>query len=300
MATEGLGALCGEHVSYMMMRFMDGAGTTWVRIAPLCLTAAAMAAGGGGCVPGSRAGERGVDGDAPPMVVPVSGGGMAAAAGAVVPESDVPVAVAVPLADGAALPGNAAIDFLRLGDERGARTAVVRANGALDLVDAAGAVTRALDENVVPGLSASAGGTRLAWARRRGGPETDIVVADVGDGRERGSGGSGGGAAAASAPFAVTDWEGAEDGPALSPDGARVAFVSGRTSVASIWVAPARAGGGAAAVQVTNAGVTRAARAPGLPPSGFVPPPDAGTLRWEDPATLAWEAHGRTFRVVAR
>jgi hypothetical protein len=77
------------------------------------------------------------------------------------------------------------------------------------------------------------------------------------------------------------------DRPAVAPDGT-VAFVSGVTGLAAVWVvAP-----GAAPMQLTNVGLERSKRAPGHPPPGFVPPPiddslsfsaDGGTLTWNGP-----------------
>lgn len=75
------------------------------------------------------------------------------------------------------------------------------------------------------------------------------------------------------------------DRPALAPDGT-VAFVSGRTGIASIWTVRR----GEAPAQVTNVGLEGAKRRPGQPPPGFVPPPvddslafDGDVLRWSGP-----------------
>jgi hypothetical protein len=89
---------------------------------------------------------------------------------------------------------------------------------------------------------------------------------------------------------------GQADRPALSPDGERVAFVSGRSGIASVWLTPFDGG---EPIQLTNVGVTSPALSdtpidgprhpPGQPPAGFVPPPHDGSLRF-DGDHLRWEA----------
>lgn len=98
-------------------------------------------------------------------------------------------------------------------------------------------------------------------------------------------------------PVRITAWAGSEDRPVLSPDGRRLAFVSGRTGLASWWVVDLYDAGGmpiaeGAGVQVTNVGVTRGR--PGKPPPGFVPPPDGTTYAWTG-AGLSWVADGVAY-----
>lgn len=67
--------------------------------------------------------------------------------------------------------------------------------------------------------------------------------------------------------------------PAISPDGETIAFTSGISGLASIWVMPFV--GGADPVQITNVGLQLKKRAPGQPPPGFLPPPIDESLRFE-------------------
>lgn len=83
------------------------------------------------------------------------------------------------------------------------------------------------------------------------------------------------------------------DRPAISPDGERVAFVSGRTGIASLWLVPFAGG---EAIQLTNVGLEDR-RVPGQPPAGFVSPPHQGPPRF-DGAALVWDAPDGTHRVV--
>ncbi|MCP4871347.1 MAG: hypothetical protein GY898_21770 [Proteobacteria bacterium] len=95
----------------------------------------------------------------------------------------------------------------------------------------------------------------------------------------------------------VTDLVGAEDGEALSPDGAWIAFVGGATGIASVYAValPGDDGVRAEPVQLTNVGLEHVARTPGKAPLGFVPPPDRGPVRWLDDRTVAWTAAGLEY-----
>lgn len=73
------------------------------------------------------------------------------------------------------------------------------------------------------------------------------------------------------------------DRVALAPDGSTVAYVSGHTGWASLWVVPVDGG---APRQLTNAGL---ARRKGGPPEGFVPPPHLDAP-WFDGDLLVWDA----------
>ena len=79
----------------------------------------------------------------------------------------------------------------------------------------------------------------------------------------------------------------------VSPEGA-VAFVSGRTGLASVWVLLPR---GTEPVQLTNVGLEGVKRSPGHPPPGFVAAPpgpmrfEGDTLTWtgpDGPLAVAW------------
>ncbi|MCA9494232.1 MAG: hypothetical protein KC621_30100 [Myxococcales bacterium] len=82
------------------------------------------------------------------------------------------------------------------------------------------------------------------------------------------------------------------DRPALSEDGALVAFVSGRSGIASVWVVPFEGG---EPRQLTNVGMRRVKGQPGAP-EGFVPPPVDDSLRFDGDA-LVWSGPERAHRV---
>lgn len=70
----------------------------------------------------------------------------------------------------------------------------------------------------------------------------------------------------------------------MSPDGQSLAFVSGRTGVASIWVIDLITG---ATSQLTNVGLKPGA---GLGPSYVPPPVRPGSTLWTDAGQLIWDA----------
>ena len=112
-------------------------------------------------------------------------------------------------------------------------------------------------------------GDRLAYCRQGEGVElASIEVWELSAGARRG-------------PRFLTDG----DRPALSPDGELVAFVSGRTGIASVFVVPFAGGD---ALQLTNVGIERPG-APGQAPVGFVPPPHEAPPRFDDDQ-LVWDS----------
>jgi len=126
-------------------------------------------------------------------------------------------------------------------------------------------------DRVIGAPAVSGAGDRIAYCRQGDGIElASIEVWELENGERRG-------------PVFLTDG----DRPALSPDGEWVAFVSGRTGIASLWIAPFAGG---EAIQLTNRDLERR-RIPGEVPRGFVPPPhlsapqfDGDRLVWRSPA----------------
>lgn len=88
----------------------------------------------------------------------------------------------------------------------------------------------------------------------------------------------------------LTFGRGSEDRPAFSPDGQRVAFVSGKGGIAAWWSVDA----GGNVTQLTN--IDLPAHAPGSPPDGFLPVPDGVEYSW-DAEGLRWVAAGKEYRV---
>lgn len=208
---------------------------------------------------------------------------LAACAGSEAP-SAAPEAPAAPAAAPALVPTAAPMDASpgrRVRAPSGAWEAVVEEGGALSVGPADGARTP-VDAEVDARLAFSPDEAWLVYARRGPLVETDLWRVAV-------PGGS---------PERLTDWAGSEDRPALSPDGRRLAFVSGRTGIASWWVIsvdgplPVPMSDG---VQVTNVGVTRGR--PGVVPEGFVPPPDTHDYRWTERG-LEWVARGQAYVVA--
>lgn len=126
-----------------------------------------------------------------------------------------------------------------------------------------------IDTEVDPRVAVS--GARLVYARRTAFEETDLYSVDLPDGT----------------PEPLTSLPGSEDRPVLSPDGRRVAFVSGTTGIAAWWVVDA-----AGVRQLSNIGVEARPRRPGHPPEGFVPVPDGTVYSWTE-AGLSWVAQGK-------
>ncbi len=158
--------------------------------------------------------------------------------------------------------------------------AEVAPGGDLRLVGP-GAPSGVVDRGVSAELAVSPDGRWLVYARRTVGESTDLARVPL----------------PAGAPVeAITDWDGSEDRPVFSPDGGQLAFVSGRTGIASLYRMPWPPGAGAA-VQWTNVGLEDVPRVPGQPPPGFIPPPAAG-VRWADDGRLHFEAEGRTWAVA--
>lgn len=133
-------------------------------------------------------------------------------------------------------------------------------------------------EDVIGRPTANEAGTRFAYCRQADGEGLSSV--EVWDRREDGSW---------DGPRVIDDHA---DRPAVSPDGEWVAFVSGRTGIASIWLAPFEGG---EALQLTNEGIEDR-KVPGRPPEGFVAPPHEGPPRFEGDA-LVWDAPDGPHRV---
>lgn len=162
--------------------------------------------------------------------------------------------------------------------------AVVSGGGAL-AVRPAGRFGEELvvDSEVDARLAIAADDTFLVYARAGDQLETDLWRVDLPSGR----------------PVQVTAWTGSEDRPVLSPDGRRLAFVSGRTGIASWWVIdlPQRSGQAIAPEagrQLSNVSLETAPRRPGVAPPGFLPVPDGTVYGWTAKG-LSWVTAGRAY-----
>ncbi|MFT5686424.1 MAG: hypothetical protein ACI8RZ_007380 [Myxococcota bacterium] len=80
--------------------------------------------------------------------------------------------------------------------------------------------------------------------------------------------------------------DGSPDRAAITGDGQWVAYVSGQTGIASVWVVPFDGG---IPEQLTNVGLQDAPRQSGAPPDGFIPPPHADPLRI-DGGQVVWRS----------
>lgn len=165
--------------------------------------------------------------------------------------------------------------------ELAAGALVVEEGGRL-LLRGADGEARALDLGVDPRVAVAPDGSFAVYAKRAFMDETDLWLVDL-------PGGS---------TARLTDWRGSEDRPVVSPDGARLAFISGYTGVGSWWVADVPATGlllsMEAARQLTNTdlGPIR----PGFPRTGWTAPP-SGAVSWTS-AGIAWEARDGQHTVV--
>ena len=140
-------------------------------------------------------------------------------------------------------------------------------DGRLSMID--GPRDWALADRVIGLPTVSEAGDQIAYCRQGDGIElASIEVWDLAGGARRG-------------PRVLADG----DRPALSPDGEWVAFVSGRTGIASLWAVPFEGG---AAAQLTNRGLASPA-VHGRAPVGFVPPPHEGPPRFENDQ-LVWDS----------
>lgn len=164
----------------------------------------------------------------------------------------------------------------------GTWTARVMRGGAL-VVDGPQGKRRVAEAGVLHVVDFSPTGRHLAYSQQTEFPDADLHLLDLqqleGD------------------PLQLTDWPGPEDRPLFSPDGTQLAFVSGRTGWASVYVLDLDGGAGAEPRQLTNVGVEDLPRRPGEPPEGFVPPP-ASNFQWTA-AGLSWEAEGEAWSVPA-
>lgn len=168
------------------------------------------------------------------------------------------------------------IPAAQVGDPQSGWTAHIEAGGALRLDGPAG-TQLAVEGRVLPGVAFSPSGEAAAFAMQTVGPECDLFLLPLEEGAQ---------------PRALTDWPGAEDRPVFSPDGARVAFFSGRTGWASLWVLDLEGG---EPRQLTNVGIEDQPRIVGQAPVGFVPPAQEH-LAWTGEG-IRWMADGRAWSV---
>lgn len=163
----------------------------------------------------------------------------------------------------------------------GAWTARVAHGGALTVEGPRGS-RRVAETGVLHVVDFSPAGTHLAYSQHSEFPDSDLHLLDLEQ--------------LEADPVQLTSWPGPEDRPLFSPDGSKLAFVSGRTGWASVYVLDLQAPE-AEPVQLTNVGVEDQPRRPGEPPEGFVPPP-ASNFQWTA-AGLSWEAEGEAWSVSA-
>jgi TolB protein len=199
-------------------------------------------------------------------------------------DSDVPVPLALARIQGAELEVISQTAEFKEALQLGGALALVNAEGALTL-RLPGAVERTLATGVKGELSAAPNGGLLFTADdvNQGSGETAVLVA-----------------ASDGALAVLADAEGIDDRGSVSPDGATVVFVSGRTGVASLFRTTLA---GVAPVQLTNLGlelqsapVNEEESAEDLAPVGFVPPPVAAdALSWVSADVVRYDAGGGEF-----
>lgn len=155
------------------------------------------------------------------------------------------------------------------------------ADGALTFDDVDGSWPVATDVVGLPSIAPA--GDRVAYARQAG----DVALSSIEVMDARAPSGLW------LAPRVLVDHA---DRPAISPDGEQVAFVSGRSGIASLWLV---AFDGGDPIQLTNrdlaspavspSALDGPAHPPGQPPPGFVPPPHTAPPRFEGDR-LVWDA----------
>ncbi len=160
-------------------------------------------------------------------------------------------------------------------------TAVVKEGGELSVT--IGSTARTLDTGVDRRVAIAHDEAFLIYAKLGFMEETDLWRVDLPDG----------------APTRLTDWRGSEDRPAISPDGTRLAFISGKTGVASWYVTDLLDDGMVVpperATQLTNTAL--GPLRPGFPRTGFTPPPTGTDYGWSS-IGLTWGAKGVTYSVA--
>lgn len=165
--------------------------------------------------------------------------------------------------------------------ESGAYTAIVNEGGSLRVRSRAG-LSRLIDAGVDRRLAFSPDERVLVYSKLGFVGETDLWMLKLDGG----------------VPVQITDWRGSEDRPVVSPNGEQVAFVSGRSGVASWYVLNLPVNGEIVPVesarQRTN--LNLGPRRPGFARTGFTPPPDGSDYRWTD-AGITWRAQGALYSV---
>jgi Tol biopolymer transport system component len=166
--------------------------------------------------------------------------------------------------------------------ESGAYTAFVNEGGSLSVRSRAG-LTRRIDAGVDRRLAFSPDERVLVYSKLGFVGETDLwrVVLDGG------------------VPVQITDWRGSEDRPVVAPDGDQVAFVSGRSGVASWYVLDLPVNGEIVPVESTRqlTNLNLGPRRPGFARTGFTPPPNGLDYRWTG-SGITWRAQGVLYTVT--